>query len=192
MRHDAADASHAPASQGPGPAPASGGTPGWRALCRGTPAPHLRGGERIFGVNFVPAGARPSYLPRLMLSYLPRLTGLSAETDAPISVTPQYPTTTRDAPVRAAGQVPTRIVRRVVATPPRQIAQHLRRRAPRARLGRRALSIVTEMTRICQTAEPCAPPRTLPARRECWFKSRHWTIEYYSKCRSRLTWIIRD
>ena len=109
-----------------------------------------------------------------------RLTVLSAETDEPISVTPQYPTTTRDAPVRAAGQVPTRIVRRVVATPPRQIAQHLRRRAPRARLGRRALSILTDMTRICQTAEPCAPPRTLPARCECWFKSRHLTIEIFS------------
>ena len=58
MRHDAADASHAPASQGPGPAPAAGGMPGWSAPRRGTPAPRLRGGKRIFGVNFVPAGAR--------------------------------------------------------------------------------------------------------------------------------------
>ena len=40
-----------------------------------------------------------------------------SETDAPISVIPQY-LTTRDAPARAAGQAPTRIVRRLEATPP--------------------------------------------------------------------------
>ena len=101
MRHDAADASRAPGSQGPGPAPAAGGKPGWKAPSRGTPAPRLRVGDRIFCVNFVLAGARPCCLtfPRhfghdaqsspaytkargpapQILRNLPRLTGRGAD-----------------------------------------------------------------------------------------------------------------